>query len=81
MSPGERASNNWFMHRAVRYRFVGIDPEQCRDMHASVVAIAEQFTGSNAELVAALDAEAERHYPEAYATAWMASADRRKAAA
>lgn len=73
VSPGERAVGNWFLHRGARMRFVGMMADQCEDMRLALVAVAEAFTGSNAELVAALDAEAERHYPGAYAEAWLKS--------
>ena len=73
VSYGERACGNWFLHHAARFRFVGMMPVQAADMREALVAIADTFTGSNAELVAALDAEAERHYPAAAAEAWLAN--------
>ena len=50
-------------------------------MREALIAIAESFTGSNAELVKAFDIEAGKHYPAAYAEAWMADANRKSRAA
>lgn len=73
VSPGERAACNFFLHYAVRGRWFGIAVSQVADLRVALIAIAESFTGSNAELVAALEAESERQYPKRYAAAWAAN--------
>lgn len=68
----EEIASTWFLHWAVRYRWVGAAPVQLREMHEDcMAALAANPTAEGKALAEILDKIGEANYPKTYANEWL----------
>lgn len=81
LTPAERLAGRWFLHRSVRFRFVGMTLDQHRALRERAVEICSGHvlliedadpSATDARVLKLLDEVAEEIYPAAHAKAWMA---------